>query len=441
MRRLLIVPISLLSVSLGLAAEPTAVERGRAALERTAFIPGFWPPFAYDNAWKYWGLNEKPKEYASAFRDRYGLHEAPYANGRYPMGLREAPLVFGKGIGIDCLTCHGGSLFGKSYVGLGNTTLDIHSLFEDLYKGGGLKAELPFTFSHARGTNEAGAFGVYLLGLRTPDLTFKPDMTDLGLKDDSVEDVPAWWLLKKKKTMYFPGDADARSVRSLMQFMMHPLAGPGDFKKHEPAFRDVQQYLLSLESPKYPYAIDADLAAKGRVAFNDSCAKCHGTYGKEWTYPNKVIPIDEIGTDPNRFKNIGKSYHDAYNASWFGQEAPAPKPMFETKGYQAPPLDGIWATAPYLHNGSVPTLEALLNSKARPTGFTRSFKTGEADYDREKGGWKVTEVPATDAKASGYEKRKVYDTSLPGRSNKGHTYGDELTAEERRAIIEYLKTL
>jgi hypothetical protein len=423
------------------SAEPDAVSRGKLALECTPFIPGFWPPFAYDHAWKHWGVKEKPKDYDAAFRERYGLHESPYANGRYPMGLREAPLVLATGIGIDCMMCHAGSIMGKSMVGLGNTSLEIHSLFEDLYKAGGLKADLPFTFSQSRGTNEAGAFGVYLLGLRMPDLTFKAEFTNLGLKDDSVEDTPPWWHLKKKKSMYFTGDTDARSVRALMQFMMHPLAGPGDFKKHEPAFRDVQQYLLSIEPPKYPFAIDAKLAAKGKVVFNDNCAKCHGTYEKEWTYPNKVIPLDEIGTDPNRFRNIGKLYHDAYNASWFAKESPAPKPMKESIGYQAPPLDGIWATAPYFHNGSVPTLAGVLNSKARPKLFTRSFKTDEAAYDKANVGWKVRDVKDVDPKLTAFEKRKIYDTTMPGRSNAGHEYGDDLTPDERKAVIEYLKTL
>ena len=108
----------------------------------------------------------------------------------------------------------------------------------------------------------------------------------------------------------------------------------------------------------------------------------------------------------------------------------------------APPLDGIWATAPYLHNGSVPTLYEVLNSKSRPKLFTRSFKTDEADYDKVKIGWKVTvlEKP-TDPKLPAIERRKVYDTTQPGRSNVGHTYGDELSEEERGAVVEYLKTL
>ena len=83
-----------------------------------------------------------------AFNDRYGLHPAPYPNGGLPMGLRNAPyLAVVKGMGLDCMMCHGGSILGKSYVGLGNSSLDVHSLFEDLYAAGNIPAKLPFTFS------------------------------------------------------------------------------------------------------------------------------------------------------------------------------------------------------------------------------------------------------------------------------------------------------
>jgi hypothetical protein len=73
--------------------------------------------------------------------------------------------------------------------------------------------------------------------------------------------------------------------------------------------------------------------------------------------------------------------------------------------------------------------------------FTRSYHTDEADYDKERVGWKVTEVPPPDPKRPAYERRKVYDTAQPGRGNGGHTFGDDLTEEERAAVIEYLKTL
>src|SRR5262249_32579640 len=159
------------------------------------------------------------------------------------------------------------------------------------------------------------------------------------------------------------------------------------FEKEEATFADIQAYLLSLDAPKYPFAIDTRLAETGHKIFNNTCSRCHGTYCEKWTYPNKIIPIDEIGTDPNRFKGLTPAVGEFYNKSWFGQEKER-GPVGAPVGYQAPPLDGIWATAPYFHNGSVPTLAGVLNSKSRPKIFTRSFKTDEEAYDKVNVGWK-----------------------------------------------------
>jgi mono/diheme cytochrome c family protein len=424
------------------AAEPTAAERGYKALTQTAFIPASWRPPAYQNAWKRWaGVTEKPADYDAAFRDYYGLHPAPYPNHDLPMGFRPGSILFVKGIAMDCMMCHGSSIFGKSYIGLGNPSLDIQALFEDMSIADGRSGKLPFTFSNVRGTTEAGSFAVYLLGFRKPDLTFKP-WEDLGLHEDLCEDVPAWWLLKKKKTMYHTGGADARSVRSKMQFMMTPVTPPSDFDRHEAAFKDINEYLMTIEAPKYPLPIDRPLAAKGEKLFRDNCSRCHGTYGEKWTYPNKIVPLDVIGTDPKRYEGIEGKFGRAYNESWFAKESPHGYEVLPAKGYQAPPLDGIWATAPYLHNGSVPTLYGVLKSDSRPRLFTRTFRTGEEDYDSVKVGWKVTEVSEPpNERQHPHLKRKYYDTSRPGRSNAGHPFGDELTDDQRMAVIEYLKTL
>ncbi|CAN5236485.1 hypothetical protein BH11PLA2_BH11PLA2_35840 [soil metagenome] len=441
MSRTLLLMIILASTATAETPLSPAAARGKAALEGTAFIPAFWPKGAYDRAWKQWGVTAKPKEYAAAFAEHYGLHEAPYKNDNLPMGVRIAPYsVFGQGIGIDCMTCHGGSIHGTSRVGLGNASLDVQALFEEMAAASDMPIKLPFAFSNVRGTSEAGAFSVYLLGGRNDDLTLREDRRDLGLHDDAIEDVPAWWLLKKKKTMYYVGATDSRSVRSIMQFMMHPLTLPQDFHRAEPRFQDILEYIKSIEPPKYPFAIDNKLAESGKVIFNDNCAKCHGTYGAESKYPNKIIALDEIGTDPKRYHNINRKFGDAYNASWFAKEANV-DPLKETGGYQAPPLDGIWATAPYLHNASVPTLAGVLNSKARPKLFTRSYKTSDDNYDTANVGWKVNSPPPGWQKLPPFERRKVYDTAAPGRSNAGHTYGDDLTNDERAAVIEYLKTL
>jgi mono/diheme cytochrome c family protein len=427
------------------ADPPTAAERGYQALTTQSFTPAIWSVKSYDEAWKVWGVKEKPESYDRAFREHYGLHPAPYPNDGLPMGLRYGKGLLGKGLASDCMMCHGGSILGKSYIGLGNASLDVEAVFGELSLASGTTRKLPFRFSNARGTSEAGMFAVFLLSYREPNLAFTLKKHDLGFNDQTCEDVPAWWHLQKKKSMYFTGSTNSRSVRALMQFMLSPPNSLKTFTDAEPTFEDIQAFLLSIKAPKYPFPIDQKLAARGEKLFTANCSSCHGTYGEKWTYPNKIVPLDEIGTDRSRANHQGEKFAVHYNKSWFAQEkrldgAGAMKTT--VTGYQAPPLDGIWATAPYLHNGSVPTLYGMLNSKARPKIFTRSFRTDEADYDKVNVGWKVQVLqrgPADDVPP--LERRKVYDTTQPGRGNGGHTFGDDFTEEQRRAVIEYLKTL
>jgi hypothetical protein len=154
--------------------------------------------------------------------------------------------------------------------------------------------------------------------------------------------------------------------------------------------------------------------------------------------------VDKIGTDPTLATGFPAEAAELYNRSWFGEEKGSDrKPRGATvhRGYQAPPLDGIWATAPYFHNGSAPTVYHVLNSKARPKVFTRSYRTEKEDYDPHRVGWRITVLEKAPTAVSAFDQRKVYDTTQPGRTNSGHTFGDKLSDAERFAIIEYLKTL
>lgn len=212
-------------------------------------------------------------------------------------------------------------------------------------------------------------------------------------------------------------------------------------------FNDVLAYIYSIEPPKYPGPVDMALARKGAVIFVKNCAKCHGNYGANdgpsdkpappasggGEYPNLLIPESIVKTDSLLCKANFQSpqFVDWFNKSWFAQgDHPARLEPFD--GYIAPPLDGIWITAPYLHNGSVPTLEAVLNSKERPAYWSRDFD--HPQYDYEKVGWKYTREDSARGTA-------VYNTRLPGYGNYGHSFGDKLSGRERKAIIEYLKTL
>jgi hypothetical protein len=105
------------------------------------------------------------------------------------------------------------------------------------------------------------------------------------------------------------------------------------------------------------------------------------------SYPDQVIDLSVIGTDPARAKGVSDKSIDHYNATWFGKIHAVDKTV--PLGYQAPPLDGVWATAPYLHNGSVPTVYDLLNSGGRPARFLRHATTGVENFDPLHLGWKV----------------------------------------------------
>jgi mono/diheme cytochrome c family protein len=433
------------------AGERISAERGAEAVHRVSSSPPVLGLDAYKNVWKQWGVAEKPADYGRAFRERYGLHPAPYENQGLPMGLHEATGVLGRGLTSDCLMCHSGSVAGNTYVGLPNTTLYLQSLFRELAVAGGFRGPLPMRLSNVRGTTEAAAATVYLLTVRDPDLRLNParllDLAGLkaGYLDDLCEDVPVCCLLKKKKTMYHTGDTSARSVRSMMPFILSPLNSGECIKAQEPVFADIQAYLLTLEPLKYPFAIDATLSARGKAIFNVNCAKCHGTYGPNGHYPNKVIPLDVIGTDPVRAVGISAEVGELYAKSWFGREkGPNGEPYHGLNGggYQAPPLDGVWATAPYFHNGSVPTVYHVLNSMERPRVFTRSFRGEKQDSDPSRLGPRITLLgDRPDPELPAIERRKVYDTSRSSEGNGGHRFGDGLTEDERMAVIEYLKTL
>src|SRR5438477_8556 len=99
-------------------------------------------------------------------------------------------------------------------LGLGAAAAGEPAAAERGHKASDRPSKLPFTFSNVRGTSEAGAVAVFLLSFREPDLKVRFKRLDNGLRDDLCQDTPAWWLLKKKKTMYHTGSIDARSVRS-----------------------------------------------------------------------------------------------------------------------------------------------------------------------------------------------------------------------------------
>ena len=254
-----------------------------------------------------------------------------------------------------------------------------------------------------------------------------------------------------------------------------------------------------LKSPKWPGdilpPIDPKLAEKGADLYKKHCQECHRPSvtdaafydfnNKDWWTQNAAgeailkvenVPIAHIGTDPAQAadmlartvavpENLGiKSSSFAFALgelvektvnTIFDQQKPPPSPADRSRiegympnelrgelAYKVRPLNGVWATPPYLHNGAVPTIDDLLGD---PEQRPKKFYLGSREYDPVKLGYKSDPIPG------GFE----FDTSIRGNSNRGHEFrkdydknkeikgviGPALSADDRKALIEYLKTL
>ncbi|MBI1368048.1 MAG: c-type cytochrome [Planctomycetes bacterium] len=362
----------------------------------------------------------------------------------------------------NCLACHAQMLNGKLVVGLGNATLDmttdgsqVSSVIQfAINQSAGPDSPEAMAYDDFRkvvavigprvrtptiGVNSADRLAFVLAAYRDPVTLKWSDTPRDPLPDDQPTiptDVPPWWVLKKKHAMFYTSVGRGDFARLMMASSLMTLRDTDEAAQIDEHFVDVLAYLNTLEPPRYPGPIDRALARKGRGVFRRECAVCHGSYDTPADYPNYLISLDEVGTDRALADATVRTFERqvrSYNHSWFALTAHGAK-LAPRLGYVAPPLDGIWASAPYLHNGSVPTLAALLDSTTRPKYWQRSFGTGPADYDPDAVGWRYTRPPGGSSKF-------IYDTTRPGHGNAGHTYGDHLEPDERAAVIEYLKTL
>ncbi len=378
------------------------------------------------------------------------------------------------------------------------------------------------------------------------------DGHDLSHPTAVVQDTPPWWNFSARARKFFDAgvSSDAQRILLAAGSISVDLEGKAYRDHIEEYDQDVAWFLASRTSPVYPGEIDEKLAEQGAILFhvkdlwaeegnaarpkplggNGSCASCHGAYSPRFVNdPNyledpafaglaaHISPLDVIGTDTARADTLSPYLRDAYSTTFWaypegseGWVAPEDKdPVSEILdevstsrpegactwergviGYQAPPLHGTWATAPYFHNGSVPTIEAVLDSSKRPAIWQRPTQTIDGitgfdqrmsvAYDWEGLGWKhaslnCDELPgqaefncnplddkgpsllqlaenfvlnnfnwvglAPSLDPDTVDKRFIYDTRRLGNGAQGHEFSDVLTDRERAAIIEYLKTL
>lgn len=273
--------------------------------------------------------------------------------------------------------------------------------------------------------------------------TFNPPKVLLNFRMDLLPerewvgncDLPSVWNQGKRKGMWLHWDGNNNSVAERNRSAAF---GTGAIPPtlDRPSMKRMETWLETATPPDYPYPIDQALAARGAPIYAEYCARCHGESGRNFAgeLVGQVTPIDEIRTDRHRLDSYTVELAANQNLLY----AAYPEDRFthfrKTFGYANHPLDGLWLRAPYLHNGSVPTLRDLLNpSSRRPKVFYRGYDV----YDPKNVGF-VSDVPA--------EKSRTffrYDTALPGNGNVGHegrAYGTELPPDAKDALLEFLKT-
>ena len=238
-------------------------------------------------------------------------------------------------------------------------------------------------------------------------------------------DLPSLWnqRIRRGLWLHWDGNNDLVEERNKSAAIG---AGATPDSLNLPAMARVEEWILDLQPPAYPAErIDAAKAAQGAAAYQRECASCHEIGGSQ---TGQVTALKDVGTDRDRVDSFTAELAKGMNT--IGEGKPWRFSHFrKTEGYANMPLDGVWLRAPYLHNGSVPTLRALLSPELRPAEFYRAYDV----YDWTNVGF-VSSGP--EAEREGVK----YSTRDRGNSNAGHVYGASLDAATKDALLEYLKT-
>jgi mono/diheme cytochrome c family protein len=411
-----------------------------------------------------WALFGLAKPFLGAYAGDQTLPGRSGKNAEVPFNWTVHTIDGADIVSQNCLQCHAGKFNGQLMVGLGTAEADftddmsallnavpipdipIAGLEQMTRFANRVKVLGPQTVMRTVGTNPAEMVAVTLVAHRDRHTLAWSDAEMLPVPDFQVpSDPPPWWRAHKKNALFYNGMARGDHRGTMMLATALCTDTVAEAQAIDSYFADIQAYIRSVEAPKYPFMIDAALARTGEALFLKNCAGCHGTYAEkdeDETYPNLLFPLDLIGTDPVVAEG-GTKYApqlvDWYNESFYGTVTRM-EPDNPFPGYMAPPLDGIWATAPFLHNGSVPSIELVLDSTKRPTYWKR-VDFDSAHFDQWSLGWPFIELAYGHADADPAERKFIYDTTHLAHSNAGHTFGDHLSGAERHAVIEYLKTL
>lgn len=370
---------------------------------------------------------------------------------------------------VNCLVCHTAEIDGVAYFGAGTKTFDdlwlgeaLKKLTSDRWRGRlsresgdhALAADanrILHTHHHdkidslTRARSTAFAASHVEMFMRQHNSRM-PAIDEVGRGD--VKTPPLWHTAAKMPIGRWYTDGSFHGPFPLMASSMELEKDRSFDALMELVVPKIKEELASvirhLRAPRYPYEIDRELAARGRALFYSreaGCSGCHGAYdgGGNVKWPGRHV---DVGTDRARLQVVSDGFVEAFNSSPLATEGALRK----SDGYAATPLTGVWANYPYLHNGSVPTLHHLLGPVSeRP----RIFQVMAARrLDRARVGQPLYVDPTHRLLGEAELLRRFgndrdwFNTARPGSGNGGHDVWSRIqTDENRRALIEYLKTL
>lgn len=414
-------------------------------------------------------------------------------------------------VNVNCFGCHAGVVAGQVVAGLGSVHVDLASFAASTRKlikkwnnpiAGPIlrlmlnKSEqytlvnfmnyystivLPVMQSQARGEN----YGPWVVwqhiarmsnpaeGMDTVPYDQRGPLENYLQQPLPPVDPSPWWNIKYKERNFWTQDVNLSSLPTFaLNLMDTDPAATDTFNDRMERTRLHLAFAAQTVPPPYPKRDEQDMAlvAKGRALFHGEqalangqklpCQGCHGQYdsdGRLLNFPNRgIVELSVIGTDPayatllhDKFKPL----YDHFEKSRFIPSGSSNARWPAVAGYAPPPLKGIWASAPYFHNGSVATVYEVLNSKARRTFWGKNLDPfayddkwlGHAALNFNAAQVASMRQAAQSSKdpmsAASLQARQIMDTTAFGRRNTGHTFGDGMNDDERMAVIEFLKRL
>lgn len=420
------------------------------------------------------------------------------------VGVIDTP--YGEALTYSCATCHTADLFGRTVVGLSNRRAQANEYFHaaaEFYP-----SIRPSIFRSLTGANEDEVElftqtqrNLARVGLKIPEARgLDTSLAQVGLslarrgldpfasRDVNAEREPrhnelethiadskpaVWWNLRYK-TAWLSDASIVTGNPIFTNFLWNELGRGTDLELLEAwlqnnlqAVDELTVAVFATEAPRYvdffgEERVDVEAARRGEALFNATCSQCHGVYLKAWNGDNahELVGDDLLATTFVQYnpqttvEDVGTSPLRAEGMAFFAERLNelAISQWMETvvevqEGYVPPPLVGIWARYPYLHNHSVPTLcEMLLPAHMRSEVFWMGpDQDPETDFDHDCVGLPVGEAIPESWREN---PRDEIDTRRTGLSNQGHDewlqdeQGEPIfSAEERRDLVEFLKTL